>query len=76
MTSSATSFNSESELKVIKGEPTAEELAALIVVLRHQASEGDAKKIARPEWNAPHRNVRWHFEHGPSMWRRSALPRQ
>ncbi len=74
MTSSTNLLDAGSELKVIKGEPTPEELAALIVVLRHQAAEESAKNHVRPEWNAPHRNVRWHFEHGPSMWRRSALP--
>lgn len=74
MTASETSHSAEGELKVVKGEPTAEELAALLVILRHQAAEESAKSAVRPEWNAPHRNVRRHFEHGPSMWRRSALP--
>lgn len=66
--------NTDPQLRVVRGEPTAEELAAIVVVLRHQAHEQDEKDRIKPEWNAPHRNVRWHFEHGPAMWRRSALP--
>jgi hypothetical protein len=69
-----TKYVPTSELRVIKGEPTAEELAAIVVVLRHQAHHQDEVDRVKPEWNAPHRNVRWHFEHGPAMWRRSALP--
>lgn len=66
--------NTDAQLRVIRGEPTAEELAAIVVVLRHQAHEQAEKERIKPEWNAPHRNVRRHFEHGPAMWRRSALP--
>ena len=63
--------------KVIKGEPTEEELAAVIMVLTAQASraaEAKAKASLKAEWNAPHRGVRKPFEHGRGTWRRSALP--
>lgn len=69
-----TQFEPTTEFRVVKGEPTAEELAAIVVVLRSQAQDEVEEKKLAPEWNAPHRNVRWHFEHGPAMWRRSALP--
>ncbi len=69
-----TKYEPTSELRVIKGEPTAEELAAIVVVLRHQAHHQDEVDRVKSEWNAAHRNVRWHFEHGPAMWRCSALP--
>lgn len=69
-----TQYQASSELQVTKGELSAEELAALVVVLRHQAHHQDELDRIKPEWNAPHRNIRRHFEHGPAMWRRSALP--
>lgn len=65
------------DFKVIKGEPTDEELAAVIMVLTTQATLAEqAKKRASlsAEWNAPHRGVRKPFEHGAGTWRRSALP--
>ena len=62
--------------QVIKGEPTDEELAAVIMVLTSQAAAGAASRNSKltPEWNAPHRSVRRSFEHGAGSWRRSALP--
>lgn len=63
--------------QVIKGEPTDEELAAVIMVLTSQAAAASAKDAnakLTPEWNAPHRSVRKSFEHGAGSWRRSALP--
>ena len=63
--------------KVIKGEPTDEELAAVIMVLTAQAASAQAasaKEELKSEWNAPHRGVRKSFEHGAGTWRRSALP--
>ena len=62
--------------QVIKGEPTDEELAAVIMVLTAQAAvvAKSANAKLAPEWNAPHRSVRKSFEHGAGSWRRSALP--
>ena len=63
--------------QVIKGEPTDEELAAVIMVLTSQAAMAAAevaKAKLSSEWNAPHRGVRKPFEHGAGTWRRSALP--
>ena len=62
------------DLKIIRGEPTAEELAAIILVLRSQVNELANKNKPKPEWNAPHRSTRSFFAHGSGMWRRSALP--
>ncbi len=69
-----TDLSAEAEFKVIKGEPSAEELAAIVVALKQLATTEKLNSRIKPEWNAAHRNVRWHFEHGPAMWRRSALP--
>lgn len=62
------------QFKVVRGEPTAEELAAIIVVLRNQAAVEAKKQSVKPEWNAAQRTIRKQFAHGTNMWRRSALP--
>jgi len=62
------------DLKIVRGEPTAEELAAIILVLRDQVRELASKNKSRSEWNSPHRSTRNFFAHGNGMWRRSALP--
>ena len=62
------------QFKVVRGEPTAEELAAIIVVLKNHAAVEAKKFSVKPEWNASHRTMRNHFAHGANMWRRSALP--
>ena len=65
------------QLRIVKGEVAAEELAALVVVFNAalaQASESARKNAVRPEWNAPHRAVRPTLNHGVNAWRRSALP--
>ncbi len=65
------------QLRIVKGDVSAEELAALVVVfnaaLKH-ASEVERERSVRPEWNAPHRAMRPALNHGPNAWRRSALP--
>ena len=65
------------DIRVVRGRPTDEELAAVIMVCTAQAAAaGLANKRLqlRPEWNAAHRGVRKSFEHGAGTWRRSALP--
>lgn len=65
------------EIRVVRGQPTDEELAAVLMVITAQASASSlaAKRSQlRPEWNAAHRGVRKSFEHGAGTWRRSALP--
>lgn len=65
------------DIRVVRGRPTDEELAAVIMVITAQAAAaGLARKRLqlRPEWNAAHRGVRKSFEHGAGTWRRSALP--
>jgi len=61
-------------LRVVTGDPTPEELAALVAVL---ASLGGAAAPARrtPVWNAPRRLVRSTHRHGAGAWRASSLPR-
>jgi hypothetical protein len=66
----------QSLLKVVKGDPTPEELAALVTVvssLAAGAAEASARKTPPvPEWAAHHRKVRGVHRHGPGAWRNSA----
>ncbi|SDS32073.1 Acyl-CoA carboxylase epsilon subunit [Nocardioides scoriae] len=61
-------------LRVVTGDPTDEELAALVAVV--SALAGAARPPAgpprRPEWSARHRLVRGVHRHGPGAWRASA----
>jgi hypothetical protein len=61
-------------LRIVKGDPTPEELAALVTVVSAMAAgaAGDAKPAPRPEWSAPHRRVRGTHRHGAGAWRASA----
>ena len=64
-------------LQVIHGDPTPEELAALVAVLtaRAGAAAGPARpKPRRSAWSAPSRRLRRPLPHGPGAWRSSALP--
>ncbi|MFI5426231.1 acyl-CoA carboxylase subunit epsilon [Aeromicrobium sp. UC242_57] len=67
-------------LRVVKGDLTAEELAALVAVVAarnaaaaHAAS--GAKPALRSEWGHPARQVRTAHSFGPDHWRRSAFGR-
>jgi len=64
-------------LRVVKGSPTDEELAALVAVLQAAAAAGTTPPPRKPvsEWAAPHRKLRATFPSGPSGWRASAMPR-
>jgi hypothetical protein len=63
-------------LRVIKGDATEEEVAALVAVVAALGSTGEAAPARpRPEWSAPKRQVRQTFRHGRGGWRASSLPR-
>ena len=60
---------------VVKGDPTDEELAALVVVLRMRAGRGPAAPQPQPSgWSAYRRTVRPPVLPGPDAWRMSARP--
>jgi hypothetical protein len=62
--------------RVVSGDPTPEELAALTVVLAAAASGGDEPPPARRDlWSNPADRVRRPLEVGPGAWRASVLPR-
>lgn len=61
-------------LRVARGEPTAEELAALVTVLGARSAATDTAPARRTAWNAPSRLVRAPVRPGPGGWRASARP--
>lgn len=69
---------SAAHLRVVRGEPTAEELAALVTVLAARAaaaSRTGGQREPRSEWANPARSMRGPLLPGPGAWRRSGLPR-
>jgi len=73
VTGSSPAGSSAPLLRVVSGDPTPEELAALVAVVA-AASSGGAEPPAprRSEWSAPHRLLRTPLRHGPGAWRASA----
>ncbi|WP_420368176.1 acyl-CoA carboxylase subunit epsilon [Curtobacterium sp. L1-20] len=65
------------DVRVVSGQPTPEELAAVVAVLQRQADEAVA--AGRPElttspragWDASARGLRRPLDHGPGAWGRS-----
>lgn len=65
------------DVRVVSGDPTPEELAAVIAVLQRQADEAAA--AGRPEvtvsprsgWDASARGLRRPLDHGQGVWNRS-----
>jgi hypothetical protein len=62
-------------LRVVRGAPSPEELAALVAVVASLGARAAAPPRRTPEWNAPRRLHRLPHHHGPDGWRASALPR-
>ena len=69
-------------LRVVRGDPTPEQLAALVAVLSARAraaraaAEGTAERtVARSAWRDPARLLRGETARGPNAWRHSAWPR-
>ncbi len=71
------SAEEEPVVRVVKGEPTPEELAALIAVItaRVAAAETEPATERASDWASYWRNVRRPLQHGPGRWRASAFPR-
>jgi acyl-CoA carboxylase epsilon subunit len=60
-------------LRVVRGEPTPEELAALLAVLAARPAPAAAPPL-RSAWSDPGRRLGLTARPGPGAWRRSALP--
>ena len=61
-------------LRVVRGEPTAEELAALVAVLAARSAPPAPAAGPRSAWADPARRLGLTSRPGPGAWRRSALP--
>jgi hypothetical protein len=67
-----------SHLRIVRGNPDPEELAALLAVVAARAappSEPAEPAAARSAWADPVRRLRSMPATGPGAWRRSATPR-
>jgi hypothetical protein len=62
-------------LRVVRGEPSAEELAALVAVVASLGAPAAAPPRRTPEWNANRRMQRPALRAGRGAWRASSLPR-
>ena len=63
-------------LRIVRGEPTAEELAAVVTVVAAATGGGEAPaEPPRGQWRSRGRNIRPALSHGPDAWRSSGLPR-
>ncbi len=63
-------------LTVVRGQPTPEQIVALVAVVGLRAAEAaaaDQPRASRPLWAAP--VLRAPLAHGPQAWRASGLPR-
>ena len=64
-------------LRVVRGDASPEEIAALVAALAAVAAARTAaaeRRPARPQWNAPARLLSTPARPGAGAWRRSALP--
>ena len=63
-------------LRIVKGDPSDEELAALVAVLQAATAATGTTRPRKPvsEWSAPHRRLRTAMPSGPGAWRASSLP--
>jgi acyl-CoA carboxylase epsilon subunit len=61
-------------LRVVTGDATPEEVAALVAVIASLSSDAAPPSRRTPEWSAHHRKARVSLPHGPGGWRSSGLP--
>ena len=62
-------------LRVVRGDATPEELAAVVAVLASVSGSPEPQRRPAPAWSAHDRKVRVTPPNGPGGWRSSALPR-
>ncbi|MBV9856792.1 MAG: acyl-CoA carboxylase subunit epsilon [Streptosporangiaceae bacterium] len=74
---SAGPVDNEPALRVVRGDASPEEIAALVVALAalRRDSEPGRNTTARSVWNDRSRLLRSPVHPSPDGWRRSALPR-
>ena len=68
----------EPRLTIVRGDPTPEQIAALVAVLTARlepAGQTKAGEALRSGWSSRSRLMRGPLSRGPGAWRASALPR-
>jgi hypothetical protein len=67
---------SEPLLRVVRGDASPEEIAALVAVLAaRQAGADEPPEPTRSAWSDRSAQLRYPLSPGPGAWRRSSLPR-
>lgn len=61
-------------LRVVRGDATPEEVAAIVTVLASLRAAAPARPRRRPEWSHYRRGQRVTLRRGPGGWRASGLP--
>jgi hypothetical protein len=61
-------------LRIVNPDATPEQIAAVVAVFSALSGDEAPAPKRRPEWGAPHRQVRRPLAHGAGGWRASALP--
>jgi hypothetical protein len=61
-------------LRIVKGDATPEEVAALVAVIASMSVVAPAPPKPRSTWAHPARGLRPVLRHGPGAWRASGLP--
>ncbi|MFG1941954.1 acyl-CoA carboxylase subunit epsilon [Nonomuraea sp. NPDC048826] len=63
------------QLRIVRGDATPEEIAALVAVLAARPAAPEAPSQARPQsWRNPARSMRKPLTPGKAAWRMSSLP--
>jgi hypothetical protein len=62
-------------LRVVRGDATPEEVAALVAVIASMGTAAPSEPKPPSTWAHPARGVRSVHRHGPGAWRASGLPR-
>ena len=62
-------------LRVVRGDATPEEVAALVAVIASMRGSAPEQPKPRSSWADPGRRMRTTLPHGPGAWRASGLPR-
>ena len=61
------------QLRVVRGNPTPEELAALVAVLASRGGAAPEPEPVRSAWGRPGAAIRRPLPHGPGAWRESGF---